>query len=97
MASYVWAKYLDIISYGAEGGLGPRNPLDFRQSYGPSDSDVRNRFTSSYIYQLPKLKDAHGVVAGLINDWQNQGVLICPNWVALHDQQLYRHRSYRYR
>jgi hypothetical protein len=76
MASYVWAKYLDIISYGAEGGLGPRNPLDFRQNYGPSDSDVANRITSSYIYQLPKLKSAHGVVAGLINDWQNQGVLI---------------------
>jgi hypothetical protein len=76
MASYVFGKYLDIISYGAEGGLGPRNPLDFRQNYGPSDNDVRSRFTSSYIYQLPKLKSAHGVVAGLVNDWQNQGVLI---------------------
>jgi hypothetical protein len=76
MASYVYGKYLDIISYGAEGGVGPRNPLNFRQSYGPSDSDVRNRVTSSYIYQLPKLKSAHGVLAGVINDWQNQGVLI---------------------
>ncbi len=76
MASYVFGKYLDIISFGAEGGLGPRNPLDFRQNYGPSDNDVRNRFTSSYIYQLPKLKSAHGVLAGLVNDWQNQGVLI---------------------
>jgi len=76
LGSYVYGKYLDIISYGAEGGLGPRNPLDFRQSYGPSDSDVRNRVTASYIYQLPSMKSAHGVVAGLINDWQNQGILI---------------------
>jgi hypothetical protein len=76
MASYVWAKYLDIISYGAEGGLGPRDPTDFRLNYGPSDSDVANRVTASYIYQLPKLKSAHGVLAGMINDWQNQGILI---------------------
>jgi hypothetical protein len=76
MASYVFGKYLDIISYGAEGGLGPRDPTDFRLNYGPSDSDVRNRVTSSYIYQLPKLKSAHGILAGLVNDWQNQGVLI---------------------
>jgi hypothetical protein len=76
LASYVFGKYLDIISFGAEGGLGPRDPTDFRLNYGPSDSDVRHRFTSSYIYQLPKVKSAHGIVAGLINDWQNQGVLI---------------------
>jgi hypothetical protein len=76
MASYVYGKYLDIVSYGAEGGLGPRDPLNFRSNYGPSDSDVRNRFTSSYIYQLPKLKSAHGILAGVVNDWQNQGVLI---------------------
>ena len=76
MASYVFGKYLDIVPFGAEGGLGPRNPLNFRQNYGPSDNDVRNRFTSSYIYQLPKMKSAHGIVAGVVNDWQNQGVLI---------------------
>ena len=76
MASYVYGKYLDIVSFGAEGGLGPRDPQNFRSNYGPSDSDVRNRFTSSYIYQLPKLKSAHGILAGVVNDWQNQGVLI---------------------
>ncbi|HEX4032342.1 MAG TPA: carboxypeptidase regulatory-like domain-containing protein [Terracidiphilus sp.] len=76
LASYVYGKYLDIISYGAEGGLGPRNPLNFGQSYGPSDSDVRNRVTASYIYMLPKVKSAHGVVSGLINNWQNQGIFV---------------------
>jgi len=76
MTSYVFGKYLDIISYGAEGGLGPTNPTYFRKNYGPSDSDVRNRFTSSYIYQLPSLRTAHGIVAGLLNNWQNQGIII---------------------
>ncbi len=75
LASYVYAKYLDIVSYTAEGGNGPRNPENFAQSYGPSDNDVRHRFTASYIYQLPKWQSAHGVVSGLLNGWQNQAII----------------------
>jgi hypothetical protein len=75
LASYVWAKYLDIISYGAEGGLGPRDPDNFRLNYGPSDNDVANRVTASYIYELPKWQAAHGILGGVINNWQNQGIL----------------------
>ncbi len=74
LASYVFAKYLDIVSYTAEGGGGPRNPENFAQSYGPSDNDVRHRFTASYIYQLPKFGGARGLVAGALNGWQNQGI-----------------------
>lgn len=75
LASYVWAKYLDIVSYTAEGGNGPRNPENFAQSYGPSDNDVRHRFTASYIYALPKLNSAHGLMSGVVNGWQNQGII----------------------
>jgi hypothetical protein len=75
LASYVFAKYLDIFSYTAEGGNGPRNPENFAQSYGPSDNDVRHRFTASYIYVLPQLKSVHGFVSGVVNGWQNQGIV----------------------
>lgn len=75
LASYVWGKYLDVVSYTAEGGNGPRDPLDYALSYGPSDNDVRNRFAASYIYQFPKLTSLHGVLGGLINDWQNQSIV----------------------
>lgn len=81
LASYVFAKYRDIVSYGAEGGLGPRDPTDFRLNYGPSDSNVHQRFTASYIYALPKLKSAHGLLGSVVNDWQNQGVLIAQTGV----------------
>ena len=76
LASYVYAKYLDVVPFGAEGGLGPRDPTDFRLNYGPSDNNVHQRFTASYIYALPKLKSAHGLFGAVVNDWQNQGVLI---------------------
>ena len=75
LASYVWAKYLDIVSYTAEGGNGPRNPENFAQSYGPSDNDVRHRFAASYIYALPKLQTSHSLVSGVVNGWQNQGII----------------------
>jgi hypothetical protein len=75
LASYVYAKYMDIVSYTAEGGGGPRNPDNFAQSYGPSDNDVRHRFAGSYIYQLPTLKGAHGVMDAVANGWQNQGIV----------------------
>jgi hypothetical protein len=81
LASYVYAKYLDVVPFGAEGGLGPRDPTDFRLNYGPSDNNVRQRFTASYIYALPKLKSAHGLLGGVVNDWQNQGVLIAQTGV----------------
>jgi hypothetical protein len=75
LASYVWGKYLDVVSYTAEGGNGPRDPLNYALSYGPSDNDVRNRFAASYIYQFPRVASLHGVLSGLINDWQNQSII----------------------
>ena len=75
LGSYVWAKYLDIVSYTAEGGNGPRNPENFAQSYGPSDNDVRHRVTASYIYALPKLKTANALLGGVVNGWQNQAII----------------------
>jgi hypothetical protein len=75
LASYVYAKYMDIVSYTAEGGGGPRNPDNFAQSYGPSDNDVRHRFAGSYIYQLPTYKTSNALLAAAANGWQNQGIV----------------------
>ena len=61
LASYVYASYLDIISYGAEGGTGPRDPENFALNYGPSDHNVRHRFAASYIWQFPKVQQFNGV------------------------------------
>jgi hypothetical protein len=76
MGSYVWGKYLDIHSIGAEGQNGPRDPLDFGLDYGPSDNDVRNRFAISYIWELPSAKMLHGFADTVLNHWQTQGITI---------------------
>ena len=36
---------------------------------------MRHRFTASYIYALPKLKTANGLVSEVVNGWQNQGII----------------------
>lgn len=76
LGSYVYGKYLDIISTTAEGGNGPKNPENFASNYGPSDNDVRHRFAGSYIYQIPTLTTLHGPASLLLNGWQNQAVVI---------------------
>ena len=75
LASYVWGKYLDVESTTSEGGNGPRDPLNYALSYGPSDNDVRHRFAASYIYQFPSVRSWHGFADGLINHWQNQSII----------------------
>ena len=74
LASYVYASYLDIVSYGAEGGTGPRDPENFALSYGPSDHNVRHRFVASYIWQFPKVQQFHGVTSAVLNGWSIQGI-----------------------
>jgi hypothetical protein len=74
LGSYVWGRYLDIESYGAEGGTGPRDPYNLGLSYGPSDNDVRHRFVISYIWQVPKMKRFSGASSALLNGWQVQGI-----------------------
>jgi hypothetical protein len=75
LASYVWANYLDVVSYTAEGGNGPRDPTDFRLSYGPSDNNVRHRVAGSYIYQLPTFSSLNTIESAFLNHWQNQSII----------------------
>jgi hypothetical protein len=74
LGSYVYGKYLDIESYGAEGGLGPRDPNNIALSYGPSDNDVRSKFVVSYIWQVPHMKRFTGASSFALNGWSFQGV-----------------------
>jgi hypothetical protein len=87
MASYVFGKYLDIISYGAEGGLGPRDPWTSGRTMGRATAMFATGSHPPISTNCPRLKSAHGVLAGLVNDWQNQGVLIAQTGSPYTDHQ----------
>ena len=45
---------------------------------GPSDFDIRHRFVTSYVWQLPRLaRIERGWFAASSGDWQFTGVLQC--------------------
>lgn len=53
----------------------PQNPFDWNAEHGPSLFDARHRLTASFLYRLPGVSGAHGLVKALLNDWQVNGIL----------------------
>jgi hypothetical protein len=76
-ASYTYSHSLDEGS-GVGAGLffNGNNPLDPRTSYASSDFDRTHVFSISYLYNLPTIKDAHGIVNALANGWGVTGVTV---------------------
>jgi outer membrane receptor protein involved in Fe transport len=42
---------------------------------GPADNDVRHRFNSSFIYELPGISGGQGVLNGVLGGWQISGIV----------------------
>ena len=76
LSSYVWGKTLDIGSVAGEGGEGPRDPYNLNLDKGPSVFDIRNRFVTSFIWQVPKVSNfGNRFVDGLLNGWSFNGAV----------------------
>jgi hypothetical protein len=76
-ASYTYSHTLDEGS-GLGGGLffNGNDPLNPRSSYASADFDRPHVFTISYLYQLPTIKEASGIVNVLANGWGITGVTV---------------------
>lgn len=75
LASYTWAKALDLHGGEAESrGGGIQNPADLQASRGLSGFDLRHRFSMAANYELPFGPDKRfantGLAAALLGDWQ---------------------------
>ncbi len=76
-ASYTYSHTLDEGS-GLGAGLffNGNNPLDPRTSYASSDFDRPHVFTVSYLYDLPTMKHASGLLDAAVNGWGITGVTV---------------------
>jgi hypothetical protein len=76
-ASYTYSHSLDEGS-GLGAGLffNGNDPLNPRSSYASSDFDRTHVFVISYLYDLPTIKDATGIVNALVNGWGVTGVTV---------------------
>lgn len=80
LASYTWAKALDLHGGEAESrGGGIQNPADLRASRGLAGFDLRHRFSVAANYELPfgpdKTWATRGLSAALLGDWQITGIV----------------------
>jgi len=76
-ASYTYSHTLDEGS-GLGAGLffNGNDPLNPRSSYSSADFDRTHVFIISYLYNLPTIKDASGIVNVLANGWGITGVTV---------------------
>ncbi len=75
-ASYVFGKVEDNVSdvFDLAGAFAlPQNSLTFAGEYAPANFDVRHRFTYSFIYDLPELKNQNGAIRYVFGNWQVAG------------------------
>jgi hypothetical protein len=75
-AAYTWAKSMDNVSNGdlANSNGNQTNPADNRSEWGPSDYDVRNRFTGTLMWEAPHAKIDNKLASALVNGWQANGI-----------------------
>jgi hypothetical protein len=51
-------------------------PADRQRSYGLADFDRKHSFVSSFVYELPFLRNARGVAAAVLGGWQVSGIFV---------------------
>jgi len=74
LASFTWAKALDITSSGLQGigqsNVGPRDPLHLTLDKGPADYDLKYQFKLAAVYDVPKMRGGSAPLRALANGWQ---------------------------
>jgi hypothetical protein len=73
LSSYTWAHTLDVSSDSNNSGA-PMNPYNWRGDYGNSNWDIRHRFTTSFVYDIPFFHTENPVLKGVFNNWQMNGI-----------------------
>jgi hypothetical protein len=85
--AYTFSKGLsDVASHGfqtsGQTGNGAQNARNFRAEYGPLGWDRTHIFTSSYIYDLPFLRNAKGFVGAAFGKWTFSGLTVIESGFA---------------
>jgi hypothetical protein len=81
LVSYTFAKTIDNNSTGsavltpAGSSDGFQNPYCFSCNRGRADSDNRHRFVTSWVYEVPRLKQMGSLASAVLGGWQISGIL----------------------
>jgi hypothetical protein len=73
-SSYTWSHTLDVTT-DSNGGGTPLNPYNWKQDYGNSNWDIRHRFVTNFVYDIPFFQTSNPLVRGAFAKWQMNGVI----------------------
>jgi hypothetical protein len=76
-SNYTWSKALDDASNPGSNNAGsnlPQDPMNLAAEKGMSDFDHRHRFVTSFLYELPFLKNAEGWKHAALGGWRVGGI-----------------------
>lgn len=76
-SNYTWSKALDDASNPGSNNAGsnlPQDPMNMAAEKGLSDFDHRHRLVTSFLYELPFLRNAEGWKHTTLGDWQVGGI-----------------------
>jgi len=73
LSSYTWSHTLDVSS-DSNGGGTPMNPYNWRLDYGNSNWDIRHRFQTSFVYDIPFFQNSNPVLNTVFAHWQANGI-----------------------
>lgn len=74
MTHYTWAHSLDVSSDSNNGGA-PKNPYNWAADYASSNWDIRHRLVSSFVYDIPFMKNANAFLRTTFGNWQFNGIV----------------------
>jgi len=73
LASYTWSHTIDVSS-DSNGGGAPMDAFDWHRDYGNANWDIRHRFVTSVVYDLPSLAGRSSLLRWTLGNWQANGI-----------------------
>jgi hypothetical protein len=74
LSSYTWSHTLDVTT-DSNGGGAPMIPYDWKDDYGNSNWDIRHRFITSFVYDIPFFPVSNTVLRTMFTKWQGNGII----------------------
>jgi Carboxypeptidase regulatory-like domain len=77
LGSYVWSKAIDLASTDGNSGLANQasNPFNWNRDRGLANFNVKHRFVTSFIWELPFFKGSKGFQRAVLGGWSINGIL----------------------
>jgi len=83
LSSYTWSHTLDV-STDSNGGGAAMNDYDWHRDYGNANWDIRHRFVTSSIYDMPYFLQSNSFLRWTLGNWQANGIFTAQSGVPFN-------------